>query len=63
MLVTKKRYEIDMTNARREFNSLNQRYWDLSARHDLLLAHLGLTERKVTSKIELVTKGSPERDV
>lgn len=45
-----------------EIKTLQDKYWSLWHKHETLLKHLSLTEHEVPAKMELRTKGGPERD-
>ena len=62
MLVTKN--ELARYKERTEYalTSLQDRYWILSERYELLLKHFGLTEHTTPETKELRTNGGPERE-
>ncbi len=61
MLVTKARYEQDAQNTKYELKNLNDKYWALVHKYGRLLNHLGLSEHEIPAKVELRTKGGPEK--
>ncbi|MFA6204201.1 MAG: hypothetical protein WC710_13575 [Gallionella sp.] len=52
--------EIDVEYHQNNLNRLNEYYWKLYHRHENLLKHLGLTERREPAKVILEKKGEPE---
>lgn len=60
MFVTKKTLSRHIAFTDVEIKNLNERYWSLWHKHELLLKHLGLTECKIPETTELRPKGSPE---
>ena len=44
-----------------EIKELQDKYWKLWHKHEVLLKHLGLTEHKIPESTELRIKGGPER--
>lgn len=61
MLITKDRYDREMAAVKYDVNRLNNLYWDLFEKYNLLLEHLKLNEQVIPEKRVLISKGSPER--
>lgn len=61
MFITKKTLDSKLEYAESRLNTLENQYWSLWHKHELLLKHLGLTEHKIPELVELRTKGGPER--
>ena len=61
MFVTTKRFNWLMDRRDSAIQELQNKYYLLLRKHNLLLTHLGLTEVDVPAKTELRTKGRPEK--
>ena len=62
MFATKKELERHIESTQSELRNLQDKYWSLWHKHELLLKHFGLKEHTTPEKKELRTKGGPERD-
>lgn len=62
MLRTKRDLDSHINWTQYEIKNLQDKYWSLYHKHELLLKHLGLTEHTTPETKELRTKGGPERE-
>ena len=60
MLVTKKEFELQNKSLQLAIKDLQDRYWSLYHKHELLLDHFGLTEITKPETKELRKKRGPE---
>lgn len=60
MFATKKDLNNHFESTRFELSQLQERYWSLWHKHELLLEHFGLSEYTTPETKELRTKGGPE---
>jgi predicted nuclease with TOPRIM domain len=56
-----KELECQVKSLESMFSTMRDRYWNLSRKHDRLIAHLGLTEQQIPQRTILTTKGGPEQ--
>jgi hypothetical protein len=61
MFVKKTVFKDQIEYMSRDIKRLEERYWELWHKHEILLSHFGLTEHTIPQKTELRTKGGPER--
>lgn len=62
MFASKKDLKAHIQRTEYALTSLQDRYWSLWHKHELLLKHFGLTEHTTPETKELRTKGGPERE-
>lgn len=61
MFVTQRKIDAAIEYMERECRRIDERYWKLYHKHELLLRHLGLVEHEIAAKTELRAKDGPER--
>ena len=61
MFITKKALDRKLEYAESRLETLEDRYWSLWHKHEMLLKHFGLSEHTTPASVELRTKGGPER--
>lgn len=61
MFATKKALDNHIDTTKYELKKLQNKYWLLLDKYELLLKHFGLSEHTTPETTELITKDSPER--